>query len=74
MIIMQTMDKISNNISWGFVLKGAEASKIFQTGMDFFITPFFNYELPRKAKEMDAKNRQVLPQELFLQRQPTDLI
>lgn len=66
--------KISSNISWGFVLKGRRLPKFSKLAWIFFITPFFNYELPRKAKEMDAKNRQVVPQELFLQRQPTDLI
>lgn len=52
--------------------RGGEASKISKLAW-IFPHPLFNYELPNKAEEVDGKNGQVVPQESFLQRQPTDL-
>ena len=54
MIIMQNKgEKISKNIFMGFVVlkeEGGGGFHNFQTGMDFFLTHFFNYELPKKSR------------------------
>ena len=74
MIIMQTKEK-NYQMTFDGVLfwrkRGGEASKIPKLAW-IFPHPLFNYELPKKAEEVDGKNWQVVPQELFLQRQPTD--